>query len=204
MSISIATISKEWPPNIEQIEKYDPVFRSRSNVVCTYGDTIYNPHGVELTQDVLVHEHVHVDQQLEYPGGPAAYTERCFTDKQFFLEREVEAYQAQAHYMVKMGEPNVWVRLAGRLASPMYNFGISNAEAMRLLAGVSRSTPEQSPLPNSKTLMDDSLNAAPTGVPATEATPAAAPAEEVAAPAETATPDAVEPALDHEDVDEHQ
>ena len=194
----------DWPPNIEQIEKYDPAFRSRSNVVCTYGDTIYNPHDVNISDDVLVHEKVHVSQQVNYPGGPAAYVERCFTDRQFFLASEVEAYKVQAQYMLKKGQSNVWVRLAGRLAGPMYRFGISNVEAMRLLRAVSRSTAEQSPLPNSKTLMDDSLNAAPTGVPAAEATPDATPAEEVAEPSETATPDAVEPALDPEDVDAHQ
>lgn len=85
-------ISDEKPLNYDRIAE---AFGDRwdSGLIVTYGDTAHVKGGVGLTKDLIVHEKVHVKQQTEY--GVDAWWERYFTDKEFRLQQEKEAYGAQ-------------------------------------------------------------------------------------------------------------
>ena len=81
------------PPNIDQIKaKFNIHVEDR--VIFTYGDTIYNPGGFDVSKypDLIVHEEVHEKQQ---GSDPAGWWERYLVDPQFRLNQEVEAYRAQ-------------------------------------------------------------------------------------------------------------
>lgn len=86
-------IKKDWPPNIEEIRK---VFTGDfKNVVFTHGDTIYNPEGLPISQDLYVHESIHATQQRLHEGGPKEWWKKYLESPEFRLEQELQAYSAQ-------------------------------------------------------------------------------------------------------------
>ncbi len=88
-------IKNQWPPNIEDIRKvfdlkgFRPVF--------IYDGKLYNPYGLPIAPDLMIHEQVHEKQQSGM--GAENWWKLYLTNKQFRLEQEVEAYQAQAKYV---------------------------------------------------------------------------------------------------------
>lgn len=100
----------------------------------TYGDTIYNPAGVELEPDILVHESTHSAQQKEI-GGPEIWWPKYFNDTVFRLQMEAEAYGAQYRFYCEIqGDRNKRFRylnlLSGFLASPLYKIGLDRQSCM--------------------------------------------------------------------------
>lgn len=87
-------ISKEKPPVYERCKKAFGVTWDMG-VIITYGDTIHC--SVPISDDYLVHEKVHVRQQLEM--GVEEWWEKYFTDIAFRLSQEVEAYREQLKYI---------------------------------------------------------------------------------------------------------
>lgn len=88
------------PPCYEQaaalfkLKETDPVF-------FTYGDAIYNPAGVILTPDLLVHEETHGDQQEHHPDVANIWWQRYLHDPEFRVEQEAEAYGAQYRWICR-------------------------------------------------------------------------------------------------------
>lgn len=129
-------VSREYPPNIDQIRKY--VDLGDKALFMTFGDTLYNPSGVEVSEHIMVHERKHSVQQLEYPGGPEAFCDRYFTDRKFRLDMEAEAYQAQYAFLCSVvpdrnSRASILSKLALDLASPLYDAGITQSEARELI-----------------------------------------------------------------------
>lgn len=122
-----------YPPNIEKIRA---VFGDiPSNVIFTYGDTIFNPSGNLITEDLIKHESIHTEQQGD---NPDAWWDRYFVDKEFRLSQEVEAYQAQFVVMKKfVKDRNVLnkhlIRIASDLSGKIYGNIISFNEAMKVI-----------------------------------------------------------------------
>lgn len=87
-------ISHEKPVVAEECERVFSVNWDRGFAL-VYGDTIFFKKGLHMTQDHLVHECVHILQQRNYPGGPAEWWKRYFTDSDFRLSQEIEAYRRQ-------------------------------------------------------------------------------------------------------------
>ena len=77
-------IIRDYPPNIEAIRAE---FELNPRVVFTYGETIYNPGGGKITDDLMVHEETHAKQQGDDPG---AWWDRYLVDVDFRLNQEVE------------------------------------------------------------------------------------------------------------------
>lgn len=136
-------VVEAWPPDwvIQQIERLDPAFRTRAEIVSTYNGIIYNPRGIELSPSVIAHEKVHATQQTKHLGGPRAYLERYITDDQFRLKVEVEAYRAELAYLIVHGEKEhpALRRIAKKLLNPVYGFDrsfhltLAGAESMLTL-----------------------------------------------------------------------
>lgn len=123
------------PPNYGEIRAR---FNIHPQAVFTYGERIYNPTASLLSEDLIVHEKVHADQQR--PGGPAAWWQRYLVDPAFVLEQELEAYRRQFAFFCRLNRDRneqfqILRLLAGDLASPMYGSVITMRDAFDAIRG---------------------------------------------------------------------
>lgn len=124
-------IVKSYPPNHSQILQY---FNHPKDAVFAYSDTIYNPSGKDIPQDVIVHEEVHEKQMKGWL--PDAWWTKYLIDCDFRKQAEVEAYAVQYQW-VKDRVPNRVAKLclhdlASNLSS-LYSLGISYSQAETLI-----------------------------------------------------------------------
>ncbi len=127
-------ILEEKPPNFEDIKEVFPVIQ-RGRIIFTYGDTIYNPDIVDLREDLIVHEKVHIRQQ---GSDPAGWWKKYLTDKNFRFSQELEAYRAQCQYLClqtnsREKQHRMRYGIAAALSSEIYGKMITTAEAYKLL-----------------------------------------------------------------------
>jgi hypothetical protein len=120
-----------WPPNIEAIRA---VFDLPEGVIITYGDTIYNPDNMHLGKELKAHEAVHVKQQTSY--GVEEWWARYLIEKEFRFEQELEAHRVEWNtFLKKYKNRNKRAKflnqIAHRLASPMYGYLVTPAEARK-------------------------------------------------------------------------
>lgn len=131
-------IINEKPPMWRKLKSlFD--FDDRTTVF-TYGDAIYNPSGNQLSEDVIVHESVHIQQQLElnrwWRSGAREWWNRFIKDPKFRLEQEMQAYQTQYYFLLQRGMNRDQLAkrvsdMAYAMSSPMYGNVISYADAIR-------------------------------------------------------------------------
>lgn len=128
-------IVNDFPPNIDKIDSVLHV-KDRKNVLYAYGDTIFNPGGGSLSDDLIAHEGVHRRQQEEF-GSPDGWWDRYLADVDFRLSQEVEAYKTQLAYAGENynRERRRQLRkfVVGSLASKMYGNIVTRKEADALL-----------------------------------------------------------------------
>ena len=82
------------PPNYEEIRKHFPNADFDNGTLFTYGDTCYCKN---ITPDLIIHEQTHIEQQV----NPKEWWERYFTDVDFRLSQEIEAYHNQSEWIKK-------------------------------------------------------------------------------------------------------
>ncbi len=82
-------ILKTYPPNFEELNKK---FELNEFTVFTYGDKLYNPNNVAISEDLIAHEETHVKQQGK---DPKKWWRKYIDDKNFRLSQETEAYSNQ-------------------------------------------------------------------------------------------------------------
>jgi hypothetical protein len=133
----MAKVVNEPPPIFEKIAEKFPVVRTNRAVIFTYGDTIYNPGGNYIDDELMLHEETHIRQQAMMNGGKDAWWDKYLEDPQFRTDQELEAYQAQFNATrTRYGRP-VWrrelKRLARDLSSPIYGNILSYDEAAKLI-----------------------------------------------------------------------
>lgn len=95
--------------------------------VYTYGNKLHNPAKLILTEEIIEHEKVHMQRQLQMEGGPKEWWDRYCKEAHFRFDEEANAYGRQlACYTLKNRDRNKRVRylwqLASILCSPMYKF----------------------------------------------------------------------------------
>lgn len=104
----------------------------------TYGDTCYNPAGVNITKDLIAHEETHMRQQEYSETVAGLWWKRYFADPEFRMNQEIEAYHAQYQKIcttVKQRDArtrNLW-GLAKHLSGPMYGHIITHTQALHLI-----------------------------------------------------------------------
>lgn len=109
----------------------------------TYGDTIYNPGGIEPIPDHLIeHEKVHMEQQGYSEEGAAEWWGKFLRDPAFRLEQEAQAYAKQYAFVCRKvtgREQRFHFRwdLAGILSGPLYGNCIGRQEAAALIQRLS-------------------------------------------------------------------
>lgn len=126
-------IKKELPPNIEEIRRAG---LGNEGTIYTYGDTIYNPSGEEIPEDIEFHEFIHSKQQKAYGSVENWWVKYCW-DKEFRLEAEVEAYASQ-YAVIRKSYPVKACRealdeFASNLSSNMYQLYITKSRAESLI-----------------------------------------------------------------------
>lgn len=102
---------------------------NEKTTIFTYGDTIYNPAGINVSLDLHAHEQVHERQQASLKtllvSGPKAWWKRYIKDPEFRFQQELEAYRAQYKYIkTQIKDRNklhdYLVFIAKELKGPMY------------------------------------------------------------------------------------
>jgi hypothetical protein len=125
------------PPMFRQInQKFD--VRGKPVLFC-FGDTIYNPKGIKIPPQLMVHEGVHSGQQ---GNDPFEWWKRYIADATFRLDQELPAHRAEWQFLrdgwrssIPVVEANDTLHLiAWRLSSPLYGSMIGYEEARRLIA----------------------------------------------------------------------
>lgn len=113
-------IVEGYPPNIEAINRV--FLRPLVRVLYCYGDTIYNPGGIEVTSSLMEHEKVHSQRQGDQPGP---WWHAYIHNPHFRIEEEVLAHMAE-YAEILAQNPNRATRrrnlshISHRLAGPMY------------------------------------------------------------------------------------
>lgn len=129
--IEIKVVIGNPPNNIR--ESLDTLFPHDLTPIYTFGDTIYNPHQVDLTADLVAHERVHMAQQ---GNAPAKWWWDYIHDAEFRFKAELQAYHTQyliAKNVIK--DRNDLARylhaIASDLSSPMYGELCSHSAALK-------------------------------------------------------------------------
>ena len=123
-------VSDQLPPNYSDIASTFQL--SGFNAVFTYGDTLYNPTGLEVSEDLMAHEEVHAKQQT----NPEEWWSRYLVDPEFRLSQELEAYKAQYKWFSDKPRPERrWFlrEFAKNLSSKLYGGIINKAQAEELI-----------------------------------------------------------------------
>jgi len=123
-------IQETYPPNIEEIKK---LFKITSLTIYAYGDTIYNPSGLNINKPLLEHELVHIKQQN---NNPKEWWIKYLQDIDFRLNQEVQAFQRQ--YRVAKGinksQSHEYLKeLASNLSGELYGELITYFEALKII-----------------------------------------------------------------------
>ena len=126
-------ILNDYPPNHEDILAHG--MNPSSRVVYTYGDTIYNPSGAVIPEDVIRHEEVHFKQQGD---NPDAWWQRYLMDALFRVGQESEAYATQYDFICTYVKDRnkrlkVLLDLSRILSSPIYGVTLSPNDCFLLI-----------------------------------------------------------------------
>jgi hypothetical protein len=123
-------IKQEYPPNYIEILAHIPKVADSTTVTFCYGDTIYNPHKLNLTEDLILHEGVHTKQQ---GLSPEAWWYKYLRDDIFRLEQELEAYGEQYLFIKSKttGKLREWIldKMSEALSGELYGGLLNFAEA---------------------------------------------------------------------------
>lgn len=125
-------ILNEKPPNWDEYVKHFDV--EGKPYLFPYGDTIYNPTGVEVADHAIAHEECHERQQIDM-GGVENWCDQYFKDDEFRLKVEIEAYAVQYNFVRFRGDVNsknlkdFLGKLAGALSGGMYGDLLTQGEA---------------------------------------------------------------------------
>lgn len=129
-------ISNEKPPIYDEANALFKLDELNMGTIFTYGDTLYNPSKILLTQDLIAHEEMHAHQHQHDETVAKLWWKRFIEDPQFRVDQEIEAYGAQYKFLCNSQRDRnkravILHRLAGMLASPMYGNIITHSEAQR-------------------------------------------------------------------------
>jgi len=97
-------VLKDYPPNILAIDAHFHTIGKP--ILYTYGDTIYNPLGVEMPDWLAAHEFTHVMQQAK--SGPEAWWQRYIEDQEFRYTEELAAHRTELSVLMSLtGTPGL-------------------------------------------------------------------------------------------------
>ena len=130
-------IDNSQPPIIDAIDKVFHV-RDKKGVIFCWGDTIFNPSGIIIPEELLIHEQVHSVRQLL--NGPEKWWEDYLQDVEFRLHEEIPAHQAEwRSYMSSHKDRNAQFKylsaISLRLSGPLYGNLCTYKKAKEIISG---------------------------------------------------------------------
>jgi len=129
-------IKIDRPPNYQEIATAFPFVRSKVGVIYTYGNILYNPDFIQITNSLMEHEMVHSGRQEAW--GIDQWWKDYIRNEFFRLNEEVMAHVREYETVLREGLGRKHRRamlkiISDRLASPMYGNMMSKKEAKKLL-----------------------------------------------------------------------
>jgi hypothetical protein len=120
------------PPNFEEILKVFPK-AGDYGVIFAWGDTIFNPSGVEIPPPLMAHEQVHGERQRGSVVAEDMTPIECWwdvylKDPEFRYREEVYAHAAEFKAQMprdRNQRAQLALNTARRLIAPLYNYGVS-------------------------------------------------------------------------------
>jgi len=110
---------KNRPPKLYWLVRlFFPDYDFKTTTAFTFGDTIYCDK--KLSEDVLVHERIHLRQMRHSNLYGTVHFLRCWWSKDFFYRTELEAYREQYKYIKHWYKRDISVGLARSLTHPIY------------------------------------------------------------------------------------
>lgn len=105
-------------------------------VFYSWGDTIYSPTGKVPSDDLLIHEATHANQQSHDPIAAKIWWDKFMVDPEWRIEQEAEAFGEQLRWIRgRVKDRNTIARyvhqMSSSLASKMYGKAISYQDAMK-------------------------------------------------------------------------
>lgn len=113
------------PPLFEEIAAAFPIVREHKGVIYAWCDRIYNPDGIKISDELIMHERVHMDRQ----GSAVELWWRLYiSDPEFRLREEIPAHVVEYREFCRNHSTAEWARArrmylhnaARRLSSPIY------------------------------------------------------------------------------------
>lgn len=127
-------VVQDWPPNRLAIEKKFEL-SDYPDAVFAYGDILYNPSGLPIPEDLMVHEQTHQIQQQAW--GVQDWWIKYLKDDTFRLTQEVEAYRNQYQFVQnkinRQQRRRFLQNISKALASSMYGNIIDKKTAQELI-----------------------------------------------------------------------
>lgn len=128
-------IVNEFPPVYERI--CEVIGKPPVNALYAYGDTIYNPSGAIIPEDVIAHEEIH---EMQQGGDPVDWWNKYLLDADFRLDQELEAYRHQYMFIKNQTKDReirnrYLVHFARTLSGTMYGSLMTYDEAWKQIEG---------------------------------------------------------------------
>lgn len=133
MKIAIAK-----PPCWDEANKLFQLDKLKKGTVFTYGDVIYNPDNLPMSDHLIAHEEEHGRQQQHDEHVASLWWKRVIADPAFRIDQEARAYGVQYAFICKRVKDRnkrvtYLLEMARMLAGEMYGNCVSQQEAMRLI-----------------------------------------------------------------------
>ena len=117
------------PPNFALIVAVFPE-AVKPGVIFAYGDTIFNPSGVEIPPALIAHECTHLERQTGYVPerlNPIIWWDRYLRDPEFRYDEELYAHVAEFEaqlegFIDRNQRAQLLMRTARRLIAPLYQY----------------------------------------------------------------------------------
>lgn len=135
-------IIKAYPPNFAKLAKAFPYIKGRKGILYSWVDRIYNPSGVVIGPQLMIHEAVHGLQQEEL--GVEKWWEQYIESKEFRFYEEALAHKAEwkayqentpefkdrASYLERHLR-----QIVDRLSGPLYGNMLGKEECREVITG---------------------------------------------------------------------
>jgi len=126
-------IRKEQPPFLIQIVSAG--MKPELTTIFPFSNIIYNPSGLPIPQDIMIHEVKHIAQQ---GNNPEAWWKRYITDKQFRFDQELEANQEQYKFVCKVlkdrnQRTRALLTISRNMSGEVYNLNVSINKIMEMI-----------------------------------------------------------------------
>ena len=128
-------IIEQDPPHPLLLRIITAGMRPQYDTLFPWAPDIYNPSGLAIPPDIMIHEAAHIAQQ---GNNPEAWWQRYITDKQFRFDQELKANREQYKFVCKvLKDRNDRARalrtIARNMAGEVYALNVTMNKIMEMI-----------------------------------------------------------------------